>query len=90
MDADDRREDNVLLAFLLTLGAGLATTIGAAVAFCAPVNSTAVLGIGLAISAGVMICTFDCIKIGCVCSMHCWCVNVLGAHLTSSCICLQH
>lgn len=51
-------DDNVGLAFGLTLGAGLCTTIGAASAFFAPLRSKTLLAGGLALSAGVMICKF--------------------------------
>ncbi len=47
--------DNVLIAFLLTLFAGLATTIGSAISFFAKKNQESFLSISLGFSAGVMI-----------------------------------
>jgi len=47
--------DNVTFAFLLTIGAGLATGIGAAIAFFSRSMSTRYLGALLGFSAGVMI-----------------------------------
>jgi len=47
--------DNVGLAFGLTAGAGLATTVGALLPFCVDVNRPLVLAAALAGSAGVMI-----------------------------------
>lgn len=48
-------EQNILLAFLLTLGAGLATGIGSAIAFFSSRTSTKFLSFALGMSAGVMI-----------------------------------
>eukprot|EP00483_Globobulimina_turgida_P001443 UN01445 len=47
--------EDLVLAFGLTLAAGLATTIGAALSFCIPVTYIEILPISLAFSAGVMI-----------------------------------
>ena len=46
---------DVALAFCLTLGAGLATTIGAALSFCVPITLVDILPVALSFSAGVMI-----------------------------------
>lgn len=46
---------NILYAFLLTLGAGLATGIGSAIAFFAKRTNTRFLSFSLGVSAGVMI-----------------------------------
>lgn len=46
---------NVLLAFLLTLFAGLSTGIGSAIAFIAKSTNTKLLSVALGFSAGVMI-----------------------------------
>ncbi|KAJ1476318.1 hypothetical protein T484DRAFT_1825353 [Baffinella frigidus] len=48
-------EPNVALAFGMVIGAGLCTSIGAAVAFCVPLENKRFLAVSLAISAGVMI-----------------------------------
>lgn len=48
-------EENVLYALLLTLGAGLATGIGSAIAFFAKTTSRKFLSFALGLSAGVMI-----------------------------------
>ncbi|OHD55977.1 MAG: zinc transporter ZupT [Spirochaetes bacterium GWF1_51_8] len=48
-------EDNVLLAFGLTLFAGLSTGIGSAIAFLAKRTNTRFLAVALGFSAGVMI-----------------------------------
>ena len=48
-------EENVVLAFLLTAAAGLATGIGSAVAFFSKRTNTAFLSAALGFSAGVMI-----------------------------------
>jgi ZIP family zinc transporter len=47
--------DSLLMAFMLTLFAGLSTAIGAGLAFFAKGKSTVFLSIGLGFSAGVMI-----------------------------------
>ena len=47
--------DNILLAFLLTLGAGLATGIGSAIAFFANHTNKKFLSFALGMSAGVMV-----------------------------------
>jgi len=47
--------DNVLIAFLLTLFAGLATTIGSAISFFAKKDQGSFLSVSLGFSAGVMI-----------------------------------
>ena len=47
--------DNVLLAFGLTVFAGLSTGIGSAIAFFAKTTSKKFLSISLGFSAGVMI-----------------------------------
>lgn len=47
--------DNVLVAFLLTLFAGLATTIGSAISFFAKKDQGSFLSVSLGFSAGVMI-----------------------------------
>eukprot|EP00483_Globobulimina_turgida_P002292 UN02294 len=47
--------EHLVLAFGLTLAAGLATTFGAALAFCIPPTYIEILPISLAFSAGVMI-----------------------------------
>ena len=47
-------EENVLIAFGLTLFAGLATGIGSALAFFAKRTNTKVLSVALGFSAGVM------------------------------------
>ncbi len=47
--------ENIGIAFLLTLLAGLATTIGGAIAFVVKPDNLKVLSIGLGFSAGVMI-----------------------------------
>ncbi len=48
-------DSNILYAFLLTLGAGLATGIGSAIAFFANRTNTKFLSFALGMSAGVMI-----------------------------------
>ena len=48
-------DKDVVLAICLTLGAGLATTIGAVSSFCIPLTFNNVLPISLSFSAGVMI-----------------------------------
>jgi zinc transporter ZupT len=48
-------EGNLALAFGLTIGAGLATTIGACLPFCISVDSPRILAASLAGSAGVMV-----------------------------------
>ena len=45
---------DVAVAFALVLGAGLSTTIGAALAFCAKLTDLRILAGSLGISAGVM------------------------------------
>lgn len=47
---------DVAYAFALVIGAGLATTLGAAFAFCANLASKKMLAISLGLSAGVMMC----------------------------------
>ena len=47
--------ENVLLAFLLTLFAGLATGVGSLLAFFAKTTNTKFLSFALGLSAGVMI-----------------------------------
>src|SRR6056297_911904 len=47
--------DNVLVAFILTLFAGLATTIGSAISFFAKKDQGSFLSVSLGFSAGVMI-----------------------------------
>jgi ZIP family zinc transporter len=54
-DSNSSNNDNVGLAFGLTVGAGLATTVGALLPFCVDVNRPLVLAAALAGSAGVMI-----------------------------------
>eukprot|EP00343_Euplotes_focardii_P012183 CAMPEP_0205830146 /NCGR_PEP_ID=MMETSP0206-20130828/40207_1 /ASSEMBLY_ACC=CAM_ASM_000279 /TAXON_ID=36767 /ORGANISM="Euplotes focardii, Strain TN1" /LENGTH=105 /DNA_ID=CAMNT_0053133521 /DNA_START=30 /DNA_END=344 /DNA_ORIENTATION=+ len=51
----DSREDNLGLAFGMTAGAGMATTLGALMSFVVKLENTSILAIGLGISAGVMI-----------------------------------
>ncbi len=46
---------NYLIAFLLTLFAGLSTSIGAVIAFFSKGNSDRILSLGLGFSAGVMV-----------------------------------
>ena len=48
-------DPNVMFAFLLTLGAGMATGLGSAIAFFAHRTNTSLLCIALSFSAGVMI-----------------------------------
>lgn len=47
-------EGNLLLAWLLVVGAGLATAVGAAFAFFAKITDHRLLACALGISAGVM------------------------------------
>jgi ZIP family zinc transporter len=51
---DGDSDENAAFALLLTLGAGLATTIGAAMAFCVNTNDGRVFAICLSLAAGVM------------------------------------
>eukprot|EP00281_Chroomonas_sp_CCMP1168_P033385 CAMPEP_0206256190 /NCGR_PEP_ID=MMETSP0047_2-20121206/24636_1 /ASSEMBLY_ACC=CAM_ASM_000192 /TAXON_ID=195065 /ORGANISM="Chroomonas mesostigmatica_cf, Strain CCMP1168" /LENGTH=411 /DNA_ID=CAMNT_0053682615 /DNA_START=6 /DNA_END=1241 /DNA_ORIENTATION=+ len=48
-------EGNVGLAFGMTIGAGMCTTLGASLAFCVPVQNKRFLAVSLAIAAGVMV-----------------------------------
>jgi len=52
--ADGNGEGDELTAFLITLGAGLATTVGASLAFCLPIHNSWLFATCLALSAGVM------------------------------------
>ena len=47
--------ENYLFAFLLTLFAGLSTSIGALIAFFSKAKNEKILSLGLGFSAGVMI-----------------------------------
>jgi hypothetical protein len=50
---------NVGIAFAMVIGAGLCTTLGACAAFWAKLASERTLAIGLALSAGVMLCVLS-------------------------------
>lgn len=49
------QEGSVAFAFAMSIGAGMCTTIGGAIAFLGKIEDTSILAISLAISAGVMI-----------------------------------
>ena len=56
-------EHNILIPLLLTLGAGLATGIGSAIAFFARRTNKRLLSFSLGLSGGVMI--YDTLKSAC-------------------------
>ena len=58
---------NVGLAFGLTCAAGLATSIGACIIFCAKLTNAKFLAGSLGFSAGVMLCMLYCLASCVVC-----------------------
>ena len=55
-------DNNVLIAFMLTLLAGISTGIGSAIAFFAKRTNTSFLSVSLGFSAGVMIYVPNCYR----------------------------